>query len=85
MNNSFYNRKIGRPACGVNNFNKVTMVNIRSDNVTEDSMYCDEPFCCLKATVSPTTGEVVEIICRKEMGSIEADCGIYIVTLWKHT
>lgn len=83
-NNSFYNKKIGRPVCGVNNFNKVTILNVKADAVSEDSMNCDDCYCLLDTTINPSTGKVIQNICRRETGSIETDAGLYIITVWKN-
>lgn len=82
--NSFYNRKIGRPECGVNNYSKVTILNVKADNVEEDSMDCDECYCSLETVTDPTSGEIVQNICRRELGSIHTDAGLYIITVWKN-
>ena len=83
MNNSFYSRKIGRPECGINNYNKVTILNVRTVNVPQYLMNCDETYCPLKRTINPNTGMVSEVICRKEAGDINTDSGLYIITLYK--
>jgi hypothetical protein len=84
-NNSFYNKKIGRPLCGVNNFSKVTVLNVKVDNVAESSMNCDECYCSLDTTIDPTNGNIVQNICRRESGSIDTDAGLYIITVWKNS
>lgn len=85
MNNtSFYNKKIGRPLCGVNNFSKVTVLNVKVDDVAESSMNCDDCYCSLDTTIDPTNGNVVQNICRRESGSIYTDAGLYIITVWKN-
>jgi hypothetical protein len=83
--NSFYNRKVGRPICGVNNFSKVTVINVKVDNVDETSMDCDERQCLLDTTVDPTSGDIVQTICRREVGSIYTDAGLFIITVWRNT
>jgi len=68
--------------CGVNNFKKVTVLNVRVDNVEEESMGCDECYCDLETVV--VNGNVTTNICRRESGSIDTDAGLYIVTVTKN-
>jgi hypothetical protein len=111
-NKSFYDKKLGRQECGVDNIDldicgkitkcdklfydkklsqlecidtcrKITIVNIVTDDIDEYLMKCDESFYPLKTTINPKTGELVEIVCRRELGDIESDCGLYIITMWK--
>ena len=84
-NNSFYNKQIGRPlCCGINNFSKVNILNVKAYNVAECSMNCDDGFCSLGSTVNPNTGNTIQNICRREVGSIDTDAGLYIITVWKN-
>jgi len=85
MKNTFYSKKIGRPDCGVNNYNKVTIINIRSDFVPQNLMECEDSFCCLKKTINPKTGNIIESVSRREMGGINLDCGLYIITIIKRS
>jgi len=78
---SYYNQQVGRPSCGVNNFYKVTVLNIHSTNVSPSSMKCDECDCILDS--STDNQGVLTNICRREYGSIYTDAGLYIITTWK--
>jgi hypothetical protein len=82
--NSFYNRKVGRPICGVNDFSKVTVINVNVDNVDESSMECDECHCPLDTTFDETNGNIVQTICRREIGSIYTNAGLYVITVWRN-
>ena len=82
-NNSYYNKRLRTPVCGINNTNKVSIINIIADNVCDESMYCDDTYKCLCTTIDDTTGKVEEIVCRKQIGCIGSASGIYIVTVWK--
>jgi hypothetical protein len=83
-NNSFYNKRVGRPNCGVNNFHKVTVLNVKADNVADYSMGCEECYCSLDMTTDPDTGKITQNICRRETGNINTDAGLYVVTVWKN-
>ncbi len=85
MNNkSFYNKKIGKSICDVNNFYKVTILNVKANTVSDYSMNCDDCYWSLDNTIDPSTGNVIQNICRREFGSIETDAGLYIITVWKN-
>jgi hypothetical protein len=83
-NHSFYNKKIGRPVCGVDNFYKVTILNVKADNVAEDSINCDSCYCSLDTSIDSTTGKITQNICRRELGDIHSQTGLYVVTVWKN-
>ena len=63
-NNSFYNKKIGRPRCCIDNFSKVSVLNVTVYNVDESSMNCDDCYCSLNTTINPTTGDILQNICN---------------------
>jgi hypothetical protein len=83
-NKSFYNKQIKPPTCGINNNNtNVAVINIRSENVSDGSMNCDDTYSCLEKTIDDTTGNVNEIICRKQVGCPGSSSSVYIITVWK--
>ena len=79
----FYTKQIGKPLCGMDNTNKVCVINVKSNNVLGDSMNCDDTFCRLNTTTD-TSGNVNEIVCRKQIGSVGSASGMYIITVWKN-
>jgi hypothetical protein len=79
--NSYYNQRVGRPFCGVNNFYKVTVFNVQATNVVPESMSCGECECILES-INDNNGNVTNI-CRREYGSIYSTAGLYIITTRK--
>lgn len=78
---SYYNQRVGRPGCCIDNFYKVTVINVHSKNVEPCSMDCGDCECLLDTMVDKSGTHTN--ICRSEYGSIHSGEGLYIITVWK--
>jgi len=81
VNNNYYNKLTNRPICGVNNFYKVTVVNIHSTNVQPYSMSCDDCEYNLDTIIDESNN--VTNVCRRGYGNIHSSAGLYELTIWK--